>query len=146
MAMVLLDSGPLGMLAHPRPQAAIVAWFADLRRRGTAVRVSELADYEVRREWLRANLMMGVQRLDDLGVALGSLAVTRAVLLRAAELWAQARQQGRPTAGDAALDGDVIIAAQAQLAATPGDPVIVATTNVAHLGRFVDARLWQDIV
>ena len=133
------------MLAHPRPQPAIVAWLAGVRRQGMLVRISEIADYEVRRELLRANLTRGVQRLDDLGAAPGTLPVTRQVLLRAADLWAQARRRGRPTAADAALDVDIIIAAQAQEAEAGGASVIVATTNVAHLGRFVDARLWHDI-
>lgn len=44
-----------------------------------------------------------------------------------------------------ALDGDVILAAQALLVANEGNEVIIATTNVGHLSRFVDAREWQDI-
>jgi hypothetical protein len=64
---------------------------------------------------------------------------------RAAELWALARTEGYPTADDAALDADVILAAQAQLAAEYDYEVVVATTNVGHLGRFVDARPWEQI-
>jgi hypothetical protein len=60
----------------------------------------------------------------------------------AAELWAQARQGGYPTAPDPALDGDVILAAQAL---SLGVPVVVATANVAHLSRFVPADVWQNI-
>jgi hypothetical protein len=62
---------------------------------------------------------------------------------RAAELWALARQQGQPTAADTDLDADVILAAQA-LTLT-ASTVIVATTNVGHLARFVSAELWQNI-
>jgi hypothetical protein len=40
----------------------------------------------------------------------------------------------------------VILAASALLSAGPGDIVTVATDNVAHLGHFVDARLWENIV
>ena len=65
---------------------------------------------------------------------------------RAAELWAAARKRGRPTADPAALDADVILAAQAQLLAElTGDVVVVATDNARHLGQFVDARRWQEI-
>jgi hypothetical protein len=39
----------------------------------------------------------------------------------------------------------VILAAQAQLAAAPGDAILVATTNVGHLSRLVPAQRWQEI-
>ena len=66
-------------------------------------------------------------------------------MLRAAELWAAAHSAGRPTADDKALDADAILAAQSTVLAQSGDQVIVATTNVGHLSRFVDARSWRDI-
>lgn len=66
--------------------------------------------------------------------------ITTAVMRRAAELWAQARARGRPTADPAALDCDVIIAAQAELLGA-----IVVTENARHLALFVDARHWRDI-
>ncbi|NEQ67432.1 MAG: hypothetical protein F6K21_18370 [Symploca sp. SIO2D2] len=66
-------------------------------------------------------------------------------MLKAAELWAQARNTGRPTADPKALDGDVILAAQAILVAEEGNEVIVATTNVGHLSQFIDAREWRLI-
>jgi hypothetical protein len=63
----------------------------------------------------------------------------------AAQLWADARRMGRPTAADAALDGDVILAAQARaLGEEAALPVTVVTTNVAHLSLFVRAALWRE--
>ena len=60
----------------------------------------------------------------------------------AAELWAQARQAGKPTAPKEALDADVILAAQAFSLNTP---VIVAAENPNHLTRFVAADSWTNI-
>ena len=65
---------------------------------------------------------------------------------RAAELWALARNAGRPTAPPEALDGDCILAAQAMLAVGPGDVLTVATGNVGHLGQFVGALPWDQII
>lgn len=107
--------------------------------------ISEIADYEVRRELLRANKQRGIARLDTIINSLSLLPINRLVMLRAAELWAQARRMGKPTASDQSLDADVIIAAQASLLIDDGDAVIVATYNVNHLSRFVPAARWQDI-
>ena len=69
---------------------------------------------------------------------------TRAIRL-AAQFWAEARRTGRPTADRHALDADMILAAQARLLAEDGYDVIVATTNVRHLTRFVPASEWATI-
>jgi predicted nucleic acid-binding protein len=105
--------------------------------------IPEIADYEVRRELLRAKKINGLARLDDLAKLLEYLPITTTAIRQAAQFWAQARQQGQPTAGDKTIDGDVILAAQA---ATMGvSNIVIATTNVGHLSRFVAAELWQDI-
>ncbi|MEO1430600.1 MAG: hypothetical protein AAFS12_02910 [Cyanobacteria bacterium J06632_19] len=62
---------------------------------------------------------------------------------QAALLWAQARQQGQPTAGDKTIDGDVILVAQAITLGIPN--VVIATTNVGHLSRFTAADIWENI-
>lgn len=67
-------------------------------------------------------------------------------MLRAAAFWAQARNMGKPTATDQALDADMILAAQAALLLADGDSVIVASTNVLHLALFVPAALWHEII
>lgn len=108
------------------------------------VRVPEIADYELRRELLRANRTQGLARLDALEGALGLLLIDTTVLHKAAEFWANARNQGRQTADDKALDGDMILSAQAALVGA-SDGAVVATTNVGHLSLFCDARLWSEI-
>jgi hypothetical protein len=102
-------------------------------------------DYEVRRELLRANKTAGIARLDILKPKLAYAPITTPVMLKAAELWAQARQMGRPTAHHQSLDADAIIAAQAAMLIADGHEVIVATNNVSHLSLFVPAARWQDI-
>ena len=142
--VVLLDAGPLGMLSHPRASADAAAWLAGLVAGGVQVLIPEIADYEVRRELLRANRLKGIRRLDQLKLSLGYLPITTAAMLKAAEFWASARRQGQPTAHDLALDADVILAGQA---ATLGKRrVVVASTNPRHLRRFVTAEHWQDVV
>ena len=72
--------------------------------------------------------------------------LTTGAMREAAQLWAQARNAGRPTDDPKELDGDAILAAQARVhARESGDAVVVATLNVGHLADFVDARLWNAI-
>lgn len=72
------------------------------------------------------------------------LPITTAAMHKAAQLWAQARQQGQPTAGDKTIDGDMILIAQAMTLGV--SDVVISTTNVGHLSRFISADLWQNIV
>src|SRR5262245_53219407 len=88
-------------------------WLDSLLTAGVRVVLPEIADYEVRRELLRARKVQGIQRLDTLATLLEYLPITTPIMRQAADLWAHARQQGQPTADKKALDGDVILAAQA---------------------------------
>lgn len=142
----MLDAGPLGLITNPNrsPQSEACAhWLQSLVSQGTRVILPEIADYEVRRELLRANKVRGIERLDALSRLLEYLPLTTAAMHQAARFWARARQQGQPTAGDKTIDGDMILAAQAETL-NIGD-LVVATTNVGHLARFVAADLWQNI-
>jgi predicted nucleic acid-binding protein len=144
--VVLLDAGPLGLVTNPRRSAQSMAcarWLQRLVAGGARPILPEIADYEVRRELLRANKHQGIARLNELASKLEFLPITTAAMRRAAEFWARARQQGEPTAADTALDADVILAAQA--ATMSAADVVIATTNVGHLSRFVPAAVWQDI-
>ncbi len=103
----------------------------------------EIADYEVRRELLRANKTKGIAHLDALGTLVEYLPITTVAMRQAALFWAQARQQGQPTAGDTTIDGDMILAGQAITIGV--SDVVIATTNVGHLSRFAPADLWPNI-
>ncbi len=135
----LLDSGPLGLLAHDRPvrRQPVQHWLTQEMTAGSVFYVSEVADYEVRRELLRL-IRAGqlpasrLNRLDQLAALCNYLPVSTAMWKRAADLWADARQQGMPTASPDSLDADVLIASQAlEVGAT------VATNNAGHIGRWV---------
>lgn len=146
--IVLLDAGPLSWVTHPRPRRAREAalWLRSLLDAGVLVRVPEIADYEVRRELLRAGKTESVARLDRLAEEIGYLPLTTEAMRLAARFWADTRNQGQPTAPDESIDADVILAAQAKLAEDEGaNTVEVATTNPRHLSRFVDARTWQEV-
>ena len=143
--IILLDSTPLGILANPNPTRAVTAcklWAASLAAAGHRIIVPEIADYEVRRALCLGNAVKSLALLDDLATTFEYLPLTTAAMRLAAELWARARQLGTPTAGAAAIDGDVILAAQS-LACDP--TATIATANVAHLGRYAPAELWVAI-
>lgn len=145
---VVLDSGPLGLVSNTSASAENLrawAWLWTLPK-GTRIVVPEIVDYEVRRELIRAGKAQGLARLDTIGRVLQYVPLTTRTMKRAAELWAEGRNRGLPSARREAIDADVILAAQAQGLAADGVETIVATTNIKHLAHFVDARLWHEIV
>jgi predicted nucleic acid-binding protein len=137
---VMLDSGPLGRIAHPRANPEIWQWLHNLMVAGVEIIIPEIADYEVRRNLMLEELSQSVDRLNQLQLVLTYMPLTTQIMLEAAELWAEARKHGLPTADPKELDGDVILAAQAKQAGA-----IVATENIGHLSRFVEAKSWRDI-
>ena len=144
--VVLLDAGPLGLVTNPKqsPQSlACTQWLQSMVARNARIIIPEIADYEIRRELLRADKTGGLDRLNALADLLEYLPLTTAAMRQAAHFWALARQQGQPTAGDKTIDGDMILTAQAMTLGV--SDLVIATTNVGHLSRFVPARLWQDI-
>jgi predicted nucleic acid-binding protein len=146
--IVLLDSTPVGLITNPKATPLAIEcqqWLESLLDRVYHVVLPEIIDYEVRRELLRVNKIKSIRRLDALKSELIYLPITTEVMLKAAEMWAQVRQQGKPTADNKALDGDVILAAQAILIGSEEDPSLVATSNPKHLSLFVDAKDWQKI-
>jgi hypothetical protein len=147
--LVLLDTGVLGIATNPKAivNNGVLNWLKRLLREGHQPFVPEIADYELRRELIRIGSNNAIGRLNGLGATLGYLPLTTETMRRAAALWAQSRAEGRPLAHEHALDGDVILCAQAGLLgdANPRDEVIIATTNVGHLRRYVAADEWLKI-
>lgn len=130
-------------------------WFLGLEAAGYRFYVPEIADYELRRELLRVGKTASLRRLDAFNEAEPDryLPLTTRSVRRAAELWAAVRNAGRTTASPDALDGDVLIAAQAEqiIRIAQGSegtlliPAVVATANVSHLSALTNAVLWSDI-
>ena len=154
--VVLLDAGPLGMVANPTPSGVTTrqcqAWADALQSKGVTIRVPGIADYEVRRELHHAagrgvvGAAASILHLDEVVARLGPDPITPEILIKAAELWGRARAQGTPTAPDLALDGDMILCAHAIMLAQCGNDVEIATTNVGHLSLFANARDWTLII
>jgi len=146
--VILLDSSPVGLITNPKANPLALQcqkWFTKLLERECEIVLPEIVDYEVRRELLRANKLSGLQKLDQLKSAIIYLPITTEVMLKSAELWAEARKKGKQTADNKALDGDVILAAQALLLKGYGHDVVIATSNQKHLSFFVNAKDWQEI-
>ena len=123
---LLLDTGVLGQICHPRRHEDVRTWFRHAIGSHTFL-ISELADYELRRELLRVGATRSLAHLDELGRELLYVPVSTVVWRRAAALWAQARSDGNVTAHPHALDGDALVAAQAL-----EEEAVVVTTNPRH--------------
>lgn len=152
--IVMTDSGILGKLCNPNRTEETIAvndWLFTLLSRGIFVVSSYICDYEVRRslilDSLKKSNVNSIQDLDELKDLITFLPITKEVMLKAANLWAEARIQGIPTADDKSLDADIIICAQYKVLEQeyPGRYIVIATTNVKHLSRFTEAKEWQEI-
>lgn len=149
MRFIFLDSGPLGLLTHPRQTeevVAITAWLGQMLKQGDRVLVPAIVYYELKRELLRADKPFSVGRLDVFtNTSSRYIPLTDEALRLSAELWAKARREGKPTADSKELDIDVILAAQVLSFGAAENEVVVATTNTKHLRQFVPAKEWSEI-
>jgi hypothetical protein len=147
--LLLLDSGPLGLITQPKISFEVVAinrWLIRRLRADDRAVVPAIVYYEIRRELLRAEKKAGIARLDAFVQAAPGryLQLSDEALRLATELWAKTGQEGRPTSAAPDLDIDVILAAQA-LTLKAGQETIVVTTNPRHLRPFVNAQLWSEM-
>jgi predicted nucleic acid-binding protein len=143
--VVVLYTGPLGQLANHRItnfNRAIRTWVKALQANHRRIVIPEVADFEVRRELIRIRSQRSLRTLESLGAIHEYRPVTTDDFRRAAQLWADARNAGIPTAHHHALDCDVLLVAQAE---SLGAPFVIATSNVAHIGRFAPAEVWSNI-
>jgi predicted nucleic acid-binding protein len=146
--VVFLDTSPLGLICFPLHKTNLIrdmclCWLDSLH--GRTIVIPEIADYECRRELIRKSFTVSIARLDALKLAYTYLPLDTQMMIKAAELWADLRNRHLPTADDTALDGDVILAAQALVSDGGRGEVIVATKNPGHLTRMVPAANWWEI-
>lgn len=148
---LLLDTTVLTRLCHPvrAENRGVAEWLSGLlaaKAGEITVCVPEIADYEARRGLLHVALRSGrsttrsLDHLDRLSELLTYVPLDTPTMRRAARLWAETRHSGRPTAGPAMLDGDIILAAQALEVSG-----MVVTDNLRHFSRLVEAYRWQDV-
>ncbi|HEY0991121.1 MAG TPA: PIN domain-containing protein [Kofleriaceae bacterium] len=134
---LLLDTGVLGQICHPRKHQEVRSWFRRAVREHEFL-ISEVADYELRRELLRIDSRRSLARLDELTRELQYLPTTTATWRAAARLWATQRRAGH--VGGEGLDGDVLIVAQAI-----EEAAAVVTFNERHFAALVDALAWSAV-
>ena len=134
---LILDTGVLGQVCHPRKHHDVRAWFRRAVREHEFL-ISEIADYELRRELLRIDSRRSLARLDELTRELRYLPATTATWRAAARLWAERRRAGIVT-GEG-LDGDVLIAAQAL-----EEVASIVTLNEKHFEDLADALPWSAV-
>jgi toxin FitB len=140
----IFDSDPAGLVCHEpgNPErAGVWNWMLKEWVAGAIIVIPAIVDYEVRRSLILAETWESVERLDALyDHHVRYLPISQDALKRAAELWARARREHRPTASDPALDGDVIMSAQAMEFCSDADDWQVITENVEHIARYVGNR------
>jgi hypothetical protein len=152
--VVLLDAGPLGMYTNPKatPKNQLCRQRVDdLIRAGAQVKAPRIAVYETRRKLVHLQYRQPaakiLARFDQAVLVLGVVPMTDAVMHRASEIWGKVRHRGWITAPPEALDGDVIVAAMAELEVENGYQVEIATTNSSDLGQvFPHILNWDDLV
>lgn len=138
---LMLDTGVLGAICHPRKHADVKLWFRGiLRVRGHDVFLPEVADFELRRELFRLGATASLRELDDLPSEVLYVPIDTAMMRDAAALWASMWKTGKPLGTADALAADVILAAQARAV-----DALMVTDNPSHLGRMVAVAAWKDL-
>ena len=180
---IFLDTGVVGKLIHPlvdqsknrlvqnaesevrestREAIECNEWLERLTNEGYRVVISEIVNYEARREHIRRirdrksgleekqKALKAIEKLDALitkRVVYFPVTYEEGnVMQEAAELWAFARNNSYE-----AKDADLIIAAQAIIIKRIGIDVIIAPTDTEDFNRLlrqhhIEARRWRDII
>jgi predicted nucleic acid-binding protein len=150
MRHIILDSSPLSLVTDNPSKIGDVKdcnqWLTDILLAGHEVYIPEICDYEVRRELIRSQRTSSITRMNTLKGVLNYIAIDTNIMLEAAKHWASTRNQGLTTAQNDAIDADVILCSQTLSLGLPPTDVVIATSNIRHISRFVACDLWENIV
>lgn len=150
--IVFIDTTVLGAIVNPSPKSpevqAIQSWARQMEFANHRLIVPAIVDYEQRREHLRRHAIASLTELDFFidKVPGRYLEITDSALKKAAQLWAEVRQRGLPTADVRALDCDILLAAQVLDLNLTNGSFTVATDNIGHLSRVVPCQRWNNIL
>ncbi|MDJ0719300.1 MAG: hypothetical protein QNJ54_34600 [Prochloraceae cyanobacterium] len=134
--LILLDSGPLGKIANPRQTPEVKRCLQFIKEQKIALRVAEIIDYELRRNYLLEGFTKSISKLNKYRQTKQFIPLTSEIMLEAAELWAWLQAQGLPTSSKNDIDKDVILVASALSQKPDFDEVIILTSNAKHFVRF----------
>lgn len=146
---IAIDTNILSKICYPAPESnrIVVNKFKEIISSGQfRVLIPEICVYELKRSLLLNQLNLkepgskSLARLQELLSAFEMITMDSSDFNLAADLWAQARASGFSTAGDKALDADVLLAAQAIKASC-----VVITENIKHLQRYTTAKTIFEI-
>ena len=118
-----------------------------MEQAGHSLIVPAVADFEQRREHLLRSANSSIAALYAFIVAAPDhyLYLNDSALKRAAQLWADMRKKGLPTAALQELDCDTLLAAQVLDLGLAAGSFIVATGNKRHMERLIDCAAWPHI-
>lgn len=124
----------------------MIEWFILLcEDKNLRLYLPEIVDYEVRRglteKPIRDSACKSLERLERFSQRIDYPPLTTQMWRAAARLWSEQRINGTPTAPPHSLDGDVLLAAQANVIGG-----IIITENIRHLDRMATVQNWSTTI
>src|SRR5260221_6902568 len=95
---IMVDTRPLGRQTNAKAKREIIAWHDTMLAAGHVLIVPEVSDYEVRRSLLLHQYHESLVMFDLYKHSLKYQPITTRAMLKAAELWGDARRRGKSTA------------------------------------------------
>ena len=134
--IILLDTGVLGKICKNNVENNTKKVLRYLEKEKIGLKVAEISDYELRRNFILENLDKSIRKLNKFRKTDRLIFFDTETMLIASEIWADIRKQGNPTENKDSLDGDVILAAQAYQLRRYYEEVIILTTNAKDIAKF----------